>query len=557
MGKALEWLGEAGCRTTAESILTDVTERGDELWAHCPWHEESTPGGAFSYSPSRDVGTCLSCGQSGDLIAVWCGIHGLPLTGAEGFLAFKKEFAAAASFASTPRRTTAPPSWTPSCPAPAPALWQDKAGAFVEHACQRLAEDKSVQAELARRGISMDTAMACKLGWNNKDKPVPRAAWGLPEETNKRTGRPKKIWLPRGLVLPIFDDGRVVKIKIRRPDPSTTWGVDLRYWEVPGGENRRYHVYGRPDWRVWVLVETERDAVLVWQEVRHLHIGAMGLGGATKRPHSDAAEILRRADVILIALDNDAAGVANALKFWGDEFPQAIYWPVPPSMGKDVGDALRDHGLPVLSWVRSGLPGYVLRNLDREAARLQRLRQPPSAVKDEGCLEDQTLPETLRELLGIVRQYPLQVDVPRTQIRVDQLWARTNMERWELYRRAAWLLDDEGVRHFLAQCNVEILTARNLDTCLRAYWADQHPQTAATVPARVKSLYTCLSKGPVRLVRDTLRLEYDQDWATKVKNWEIICRISNVLLADKTVLEWVARHPAHSISAGNFWEEQQ
>lgn len=556
VGKALEWLGADGCRAIAENILTVTEHRGGEIWAHCPWHEESTPGGAFSYSPEIDTAKCLSCGQSGDLIAIYSALHGYGLDSADGFREFRDKYAGDAARRDVPKSSGRPAKreWAPKETTVAPADWHGKGASFVEHSCQRLENNADVQAQLAAWGITMETARLCKIGWNDRDKAVPRAAWGLPEVISDKTGKPKKIWLPQGLVLPMYADGKLVKIKIRRPHAATSWGADLRYWEVPGGENNRFHTYGRPAWSAWVLVETERDAALVWQETRGLHVGAMGLGGAAKRPTVEAAEILRRADVILVALDTDKAGAENCWRFWSNEFPQAIRWPVPPSMGKDVGDAVRDHGLNVGAWVRSGIPGHVLRRLDKEAARARKASAPPTmpVLEGDARFEDQSLPEPLRELLGILRQYPLQVDADRAQVLVDQLWARTNRDRWEVYRRAAWLLDADEVKTFLAACPGMRISDKTADEALEKYRGDSGPDDGGASPL-VLELFDLMSKGPLQLQRDTLRLEYDHKWSQKKAHWDMILRISNELLMEETVLDWVAGHPAETISAGNFW----
>ena len=559
MGKALEWLGADGCRAVAESLLTVTEHKGGEIWAHCPWHEESTPGGAFSYSPEKDVATCLSCGQSGDLIAIYSALHGYGLDSSDGFREFRDKYAGDAGRRPVPAAGGRPAKqeWSPKETGTAPADWHEKGALFVAHSCERLEKNTDVQAQLAAWGITMETARLCRIGWNDRDKAVPRAAWGLPEMISENTGKPKKIWLPEGLVLPMYSGGTLVKIKIRRPKAETSWGADLRYWEVPGGENKRFHTYGRPQWTAWVLVETERDAALIWQETRGLHVGAMGLGGATKRPTTEAAEILRRADVILVALDADKAGAENCWKFWAGEFPQAIRWPVPPSMGKDVGDAVRDHGLDVAAWVRSGIPGHVLRRLDKAASRARKAAAPPVMPDLEGDdrFEDQSLPVPLRELLGILRQYPLQVDVDRAQVLVDQLWVRTDKERWEVYRRCAWLLEADEVKAFMAACPGMRINAKTADAALEQYRDDHAPDGNDGVSPLVQELYDLMSKGPLQLTRDNLRLDYDQKWARKKAHWDMILRISNELVMERDVVEWVGGHPDEQISAGNFWRK--
>jgi hypothetical protein len=71
----------------------------------------------------------------------------------------------------------------------------------------------------------------------------------------------------------------------------------------------------------------------------------------------------------------------------------------------------------------------------------------------------------------------------------------------------------------------------------------------------VQELFGLMSQGPLQLERDTLRLEYDQTWARKKAHWDMILRISNELVMDQDVVEWVGGHPDKTISAGNFWRK--
>ena len=62
----------------------------------------------------------------------------------------------------------------------------------------------------------MEVAKRFKLGWNNKDRWDSLQAWGLEPEINPETGKPKKVWLPRGLLIPCFQGDKISRIKIRR-----------------------------------------------------------------------------------------------------------------------------------------------------------------------------------------------------------------------------------------------------------------------------------------------------------------------------------------------------
>lgn len=380
MSIALERLSPAERQVIAESLLTDPRpHKNGELTAHCPFHQERTPGGSFFYNYDQDLAFCFSCQANYDLVAIFNAVQGREPADAEGCRQFVQKYCPADGRRPVPAPPRKPvqKQWEASPFAAPPALWVKRAEAFVGHASARLLDSEKRLGELEAWGISAETARLCRLGWNDKDKWPPCSAWGLPETVNQ-AGRPKKVWLPEGLVLPAVRAGKVIKIKVRRPDPTTPWGEQRKYWEVVGGSNGAYSAYGQAGHRIWVLVETERDAVLIWQECRGLGVGAMGTGGAAKRPDGRAAAILRRAAVVLNAMDYDQAGAAATYKFWENEFPNAKRWPAPPSLGKDVGDAFLA-GLDIRQWVLDGLPGYAKRFLEQNAPPPQKDQNAPQA----------------------------------------------------------------------------------------------------------------------------------------------------------------------------------
>lgn len=359
MGLAQEWLGIEGCRSLASEILTGAVERHGEIWAHCPWHEEQTPGGAFSYNYEKDQAKCQSCGGSGDLINVWSACKGYAEK--EGFLQFKKQYGKEAPLPLRKPAKKLPPEprhLDPKDRPPAPAKWIERATSFVIHSFDRLMNSDNALQELNRRwGISMQTVSTWGLGINDKDKWIPVTSWGLPFE--EKNGKEKKVWLPRGLVMPCMVEAQVRKIKIRRPEAQTPWGEPRRYWEVLGGENWRFHCYALGQPSVLVLVEAERDAALVYQACEGCSLGAIAGGGATKHPCDvETLALLKGAEVLLVALDTDLPGAKNALDFWVKEFGFAIHWPVPKQYGKDVGEAWAN-GLDIKEWVAAGVPQYV------------------------------------------------------------------------------------------------------------------------------------------------------------------------------------------------------
>lgn len=433
MGAALEWLGADGCRALAERLLRDVDDlrsSGREVWAACPWHVEGTVGGSFSYNPENDSAHCFSCGEGGDLISVYAALH--DMDDAAAFKAFKAEYAPGA--VSTPKTPQAPVrrAWEPAQAEPSPALWQERATEFVRHSLDRLQNNQEALAQLEAWGVSAEAAKACMIGWNDEDKSVPRESWGM--EPLVKDGKSKKIWLPQGLVLPMLAHGRVVKIKIRRPNEALQRLLpDLRYWEVPGS-TKLFHKYGR-DAAIWVLVETERDAAMIWSRVRDLGIGAMATGGASKRPDQESADTLRASELVLNALDFDEAGAVNSARFWDREFPQCKRWPAPPSMGKDAGDAFGS-GLDVRAWVLAGLPSHIRRSVEqRKQTRLA--QEAVSEIAAPGVKEAEYRGWYLGkcvEFIGLMQNTPVLISSSRGVTMTPMDWSQ-QPENWAILRR--------------------------------------------------------------------------------------------------------------------------
>ena len=110
-------------------------------------------------------------------------------------------------------------------------IWQERAQKFINWAHENLKLNNEVMAWLATRGISAAAVDKYRLGWNpgedGKDIYRPRQTWGLAAEIKQETGKPKKLWIPIGLVIPLYTDTvplnedykhQIVRIRIRRPE---------------------------------------------------------------------------------------------------------------------------------------------------------------------------------------------------------------------------------------------------------------------------------------------------------------------------------------------------
>jgi hypothetical protein len=117
--------------------------------------------------------------------------------------------------------------------------WAKKAEAFVEESHKALLTNSDELEYLESRGIDEMAVKNFKLGWfpGENDNPCmfrPRTPWGLPEVKSEKTGKPKMLWVPRGLVIPCFKNGKIYRIRIRRPDADIKSPQDIRYYVLPG-----------------------------------------------------------------------------------------------------------------------------------------------------------------------------------------------------------------------------------------------------------------------------------------------------------------------------------
>ena len=242
----------------------------------------------------------------------------------------------------------ASPGWTPKDSSTPAGVWQAKAASVEEWAERQLwsAPGKAVLAWLHGQRFLDDAAIkSARLGWIPADLYRDRSAWGLPEEI-KENGRPKRLWLPAGLVIPCRDgEGHVVRLRVRRPEP----GEGPRYYTLPGSSMRPM-VCGSERGTVMV-VESELDALLVHQEAGDL-LTVLALGSAQMRPDTATTEILRRAETVLVSLDSDEAGGKESWSWWMTYFPNARRWPCIEA--KDPTEMM-GAGIQIRIWVEAAL----------------------------------------------------------------------------------------------------------------------------------------------------------------------------------------------------------
>lgn len=235
---------------------------------------------------------------------------------------------------------------------PPPAAWQQRGLELVTAAQTNLWSEvgRSGLETLRRRGLTDATTRWAGLGWNPADVWDLPAAWGL------SGGR--KIWLPRGLVIPWIIGGQLWRIRVRRPDEDLGQN-DSRYLSprvYPEGQRPAtdheplYNADALARGQAVMLLEGELDCLTVMQAAGDLIVPvATGSVSGARRPRWLAR--LARASTVLVALDADPAGDTNA-RYWLQVLPNAQrwrpFWADPNQMARD--------GIDLRSWVKAGLP---------------------------------------------------------------------------------------------------------------------------------------------------------------------------------------------------------
>ncbi|MGD9947537.1 MAG: CHC2 zinc finger domain-containing protein [Desulfobulbus sp.] len=233
--------------------------------------------------------------------------------------------------------------------------WSTWAGKLLEKAQQSLAKEPEEIRWLESRGIGSGLVDQSRLGWLAHDLRVNRRELGLPFEEGK-----ERLWVPGGLVIPIFDGrSELHRLRIRRtPAAREKFLADRKYVWIKGSGNLPMVLRPTGTVRGAVIVEAELDAMAV--AAAHGDVLVVALGTVAGGIDAKLRAELETCPVILVALDADpakdgklGAGPAS-VKRWRQSFRQARFWPMPA--GKDPGDFVRDHGGDLRRWVQSGLP---------------------------------------------------------------------------------------------------------------------------------------------------------------------------------------------------------
>jgi len=462
MGIAEKKLSASERRDIALALIPDAKDQGNgRIQALCPFHADTNP--SFYYCYAEDWYRCYGCDERGDLCRLFSRLNNL--NDSDGFVEFSRRYMGGLpkggkgrhgyEAPALPRQTPGGPKFTPGDPPPASVIWQARARKFADYAHEQLflPANSAALAYLRGRGLTDETIRAYSLGWNPKDYFRPRQAWGMSAE-KKPNGQWRHLRLAMGWVIPTIVDGTVRRLKIRQtPEELQRNPQAAKYLQVPGGGQGTWII--GPGRRVFVLVETEFDALLVIQAAGDL-VGAVPLGSASARPDKDALPILRDASLLIDALDSDEAGAKNA-GWWVEQFPRNHErCPIPD--GKDIGEYVKAGG-DLRTWVLACLPPALREVMTSHPVSALTPkpaapgpRRKPSSIEEaeermrreigEGPLREQTL-----ELSLLLRTTPelFAVATPNggMALRYPAGWDRHNEDR--LREASRLLFGDAGI----------------------------------------------------------------------------------------------------------------
>jgi len=210
--------------------------------------------------------------------------------------------------------------------------WIRAARLFVDDCQKRLWDDPESAPgldHLLGRGLTIDTLVAWRIGWNKVDRWGDPQAWGLPANE-------KPIFLPRGITIPCENELGFFYVKVRR---GKTGNPKDRYHYLRHSIHWLYGAQTLKDFTISFLFESELDVLLAWQTGFKLGYASIPAGQNLRieyGPHFTGV------DDVIVAFDNDAEGnkAANELCKLSPRFYKAD--PVPA--GKDLTEYYQSTG---------------------------------------------------------------------------------------------------------------------------------------------------------------------------------------------------------------------
>lgn len=344
---------------------------GGEYQGPCPWCGGND---RFVVHLGRNLYWCRKCNQSGDKIKFIMDYKFMDYPEACRYLRIPMS---TQSRPLTINRTDADNhQFTPASPSNFPcAAWQSKMQGILFQAYKALmsANGAPTRAYLLSRGITAQTIKRFRLGWMSAP-----ATFGI--DSGDGTG-PQPHRVPAGILIPWFRvdpaDGREKLFRIRcrvdRNHPAQQSAMADKYGPyqiIKGAPGDPMVIPAALPSHYYVIVESELDGILINQDAGDL-VNVIALGSSTARPDTQLwAALTAPSSRIILSLDFDKSGELQTT-WWLNQFhndPAKITVNYPPD-GKDPGEMVSAHRLPIRPWVEmaieqfatAGAPGQSLK----------------------------------------------------------------------------------------------------------------------------------------------------------------------------------------------------
>lgn len=204
---------------------------------------------------------------------------------------------------------------------------------------------------LHARGLSDETIDKQWYGYNPRDRFEDLATWDVFEG--------KKVWLPRGIVIPWTVGNELWKVSIRRgikdiaKDEKSGY-KPRKYVSIKGGSNAIYRINTIKAGLPLVIQEGEFDADLLAQLLAQAGItdvSSIATGSTDKGRADNWLVQIAKASPIIFAFDPDNGGKEAIDEYWHKVLPAGTVW---PGIGGDITE-MHLAGRDVAKWFNTGL----------------------------------------------------------------------------------------------------------------------------------------------------------------------------------------------------------
>lgn len=241
---------------------------------------------------------------------------------------------------------------------------------------------------LKSKRIESDTSSSLKIGYNLKHfhialselraietEPPPNTKtlaghkWYLLNGAKISISQ-KGIWIPQGIVIPYYRDGMLQSIKVRLDNPLGD--TKIRYAAIKGGREICFALYASQFGKEnpgfpWMIVESELDAILIFQEASDL-INVAALRSISNMPDKKTLEAIGNQEIIFVPdneMENGSFKNQKQVNKWYETFGSRMHIWLTSNGSKDPSDmAAKFKKNPIRSWVKSAIHKLLLRHND-------------------------------------------------------------------------------------------------------------------------------------------------------------------------------------------------